>query len=111
MADYPTFPQVVGSNEIVDDGTAVDKAESGKPRFRSFYTQIRRSWVIVHDVDTTDKDTIMAFHVSNQFVSFTFDWEGDNPATEYTVRFDGPPQPKPYQADGQFKVTVKLVEV
>jgi len=86
-------------------------AESGKPRFRSYYTQIRRRFIVMHDVDTTDKDTLLSFHVTNQFVSFTFDWEGDNPSTEHTVRFDGPPQPVPYQADGRFRVTIKLVAV
>lgn len=95
----------------MSDGTIVDLAESGKPRFRSYYTQIRRRFVVVHDVETADKDTIMSFHSSNQTNSFTFDWEGDNPATEYTVRFAGPPQPKPIQGDGRFLVTVNLVAV
>lgn len=111
MADYPAIAQVVGSKEVPNDGTVVEQAVSGKPRFRTFFTSIRRRFTVVHDVDTTDKDTIMAFHVSNQFVSFTFDWEGDNPVTQYTVRFDGPPQPKPTQGDGRFKVTCKLVAV
>ena len=111
MADYPSFPQIVGSKEILADGTVVDVAESGKPRFRSYYTQIRRNFIVMHDVDTTDKDTLLTFHVNNQFTTFTFDWEGDNHSVEYTVRFNGPPQPVPYQADGRFRVTIQLVAV
>jgi len=44
MADYPipsTIPQVIGTTRISDDGTVLDRAESGKPRLRQYFTQVR----------------------------------------------------------------------
>lgn len=111
MADYTDKAQIVGSREIPRDGTKVDFAVSGKPRFRRYYSQTRRKFLSVHDMTTAEKTALLAFYETNKDVAFTFDWQGDSPYTQYTVRFAGPPKVVPLQGDGRYKVTSTLYEV
>lgn len=109
MATYPALIQVVGSKELLDDGTVVERAVSGKVRLQTFYSQTRGSFVVVHEVYTPDKETLLAFYVTNKFQSVDFVWQGDG--ITYPCRFGGAPQAVPIQGDGYWQITVQLVVV
>jgi hypothetical protein len=95
MALYPSFIALVGSRQIDDDGLRVDRAESGKPRFQSFYSQTWRAFDVQHELDNTEKATLEAFYNANKYVTFTFRWDGDG--VVYTCRFAGHPEFNPSQ--------------
>jgi len=109
MADYPNLPQIIGSVRNSDDGTIVDYAESGKPRLRQYYTQVRRNFTIMHDIDGTDKDTILAHYDGDKANVFNFTFKGDN--VVYTVRYMGVPQEVPTAGTDRWKVTTQLIVV
>ena len=109
MADYPTLPQVMGSKRFSDDGTVMDQAESGKPRLRQYFTQVRRTFDILHDVDGTDKDTILAHYDGDKANVFNFTFKGDN--VTYTVRYTGVPNETPVAGADRWRVQTFLVVV
>lgn len=109
MANYPDLPQVLGSKRISDDGTVMDRAESGKPRLRQYFTLVRRQFVILHDVDGTDKDTILAHYDGDKENVFNFTFKGDNVA--YTVRYLGVPNETPIAGTDRWSVQTLLVVV
>jgi len=109
MADYPTFPQVIGSKRVSDDGTILDLSESGKPRLRQYYTQVRRTFDVIHDVDGPDKDTILSHYDGDKANVFNFTFKGD--AVVYTVRYNGVPVETPVAGTDRWRVNTKLVVV
>jgi len=109
MADYPNLPQIVGSQKIDDDGTVVDFAESGKPRLRQYFTQVRTQFQILHDIDGTDKDTIIAHYDGDKTNVFNFTFRGDN--TVYTVRYMGVPITTPVAGTDRWRVSTDLIVV
>jgi len=111
MADYPAFPQVAPSRPITQDGTVLERAYSGKPRLRTFWTQSRTTFSVVHWVTEAQVAELNAFYTTNRKLAFTFDWQGDTPHTQYTVRFVGPPDISPNRGgDGEYIAKVTLVE-
>ena len=109
MADYPTLPQVIGSKRIGNDGTVHDQAESGKPRLRQYFTQIRYQFDILHDLDGPDKDTILSHYDGDKANVFNFTFKGD--AVVYTVRYLGVPIETPTAGTDQWMVHTQLVVV
>ena len=85
MADYPTVLQAFGSMVTGDDGTRVDRAVSGKSRFRSYYTKIRDMIEIKHDLDDTDKALIEAHYTTDKELAFNFTFDADS--VLYKVRY------------------------
>jgi len=109
MADYPTvLIQVFGTEVIGKDGTVTDLAVSGKPRLRSYYTQVRNKIKVIHDLDQTEMDTLNAHYAADRLNAFLFTFDGDG--TQYTVRYQSPPRSKP-QVGVRWKVTVSLIVV
>ena len=109
MANYPTLPQIIGSTKISDDGTTLDFAESGKPRLRQYYTQVREQFNILHDVDGTDKDTILSHYDGDKANVFNFTFKGDN--VTYSVRYISVPNETPVAGTDRWRVAVRLVVV
>lgn len=110
MADYPSVVQAYGTMVQGADGTLVDRAVSGKPRLRSYYTQVRDVITVVHDLDTTDKDLIEAHYGTDRLLSFVFNFLATDPATQYTVRYTRPPLYRPIPG-GRWSIKVTLVVV
>jgi len=103
---YPLLVQIFGSREVLDDGTVVDRATSGRPRFRSYFATLQRRFLVIHELDNTDRDTLMTFYNANQYVAFTFTWDADG--VTYTCKFAGAPQLEPIEGIRN-KVTVNLI--
>lgn len=109
MADYPDIPQIIGTKRLSDDGTVMDQAESGKPRLRQYFTSVRRSFDVFHDVDGTDKDSILNHYDGDKANVFNFTFKGDN--VVYTVRYVGVPNETPVAGTDRWRVNTKLVVV
>ncbi len=109
MADYPTIPQVIGTKRLSDDGTILDIAESGKPRLRQYYTEVRRTFTVLHDVDGPDKDTVLSHYDGDKANVFNFTFKGDS--VVYPVRYAGVPNETPVAGVDRWRVTTNLVVV
>ena len=109
MADYPTIPQIIGSVRSSDDGTVVDFAESGKPRLRQYFTQVRRQFTVMHDVDGPDKDLVLTHYDGDKANVFNFTFKGDG--LVYTCRYMGVPNEVPTAGVDRWTVTTKLIVV
>lgn len=109
MADYPDIPQVIGTTRLSDDGTVVDYAESGKPRLRQYFTQVRSQFTVLHDVDGPDKDLVLAHYDGDKANVFNFTFKGDD--VTYTCRYMGVPNEVPVAGVDRWRVTSKLVVV
>lgn len=106
---YVTQKQLYGSTKEVSRGTAADRAESGKVRLRSFYSQSWAAFKLVHYCTTAEKDAILSHYNSNATLSFDMTYQADGQT--YTVRYLSRPRIK--QAEGTFEwhVEVQLVQV
>jgi hypothetical protein len=109
VADYPDLPQVIGSVRTSDDGTIVDFAESGKPRLRQYYTEVRRQFTVIHDIDGTDKDAILAHYDGDKANVFNFTFKGDG--VVYTCRYMAVPADVPVAGTDRWRVTTQLIVV
>ena len=110
MADYPSVVQAYGTLVRGQDGTVVERAVSGKPRFRSYYTLVRDTIGVVHDLDETDRDLIEAHYATDRLLAFVFNFDGTTTPTQYTVRYASPPQYRPIPGN-RWQVKVSLVVV
>ena len=110
MNTYPTtLIQVIGSKESLDDGTVLERSESGKPRLRTFYDQTRNTFTVQHEGYSPEKEALMDFYQANKFSAFNFVWQGNG--LTYTCRFINAPQPTPAQGDGYWTIISQLVVV
>ena len=107
---YPTYTQLQGSKVVGDDGIVVDRAESGKPRFRTMYTSTQREIFLTHEEYSTNKDALFTHYDSNKTASFTVTWQGDTPTKDYTCRYAARPLSIPVGA-GLYRITVHLIVV
>ncbi len=108
MADYPTILQAIGTEARGADGTVVDRAVSGKPRLRTYFTQTWYEVKVVHDLDDTDMDTLNAHYAADKYNAFAFTFKGDD--TIYTCRYGAKPRAKPIKGS-RWLVTVRLIVV
>lgn len=106
--DYPSIPQAFGTEVIGSAGTVVDRAVSGKPRLRSYFTQVRNRIKVVHDLDQTDMDSLDAHYVTDRLLAFNFTFDGD--ASVFVVRYTAAPRSKPIKGL-RWAVTVNLIVV
>ena len=107
MAAYPSVLQLYGSSVSSTDGTVVERAVSGKPRFRSYYTQVWDTITVMHNLDDTDKALIVAHYAADKLNSFSFTFAAGG---TYTVRYKNTPQYKPIKGS-RWQVTVDLIVV
>jgi hypothetical protein len=109
MADYPSVIQVIGTNKKSSYGTVVDRAVSGKPRLRTYYTQQWDVFEVVHDCESTDMGSLLSHYSSDRLNSFEFTYAADNQA--YTVMYAQAPQVVPLEGDFRYRVTNTLVTI
>lgn len=104
---YPDLPQLVGSVIESDDGTQVDRAVSGKPRFTSTYSAVQLIANVTHELDGPDKDLIVAHWANNRFEDFDFKYRADGQT--YRMRYTQPPRCVPVAGTDRWTVTVNMV--
>ena len=109
MADYPAYPQKIGSRKDAAFGTNVDVAVSGKPRLQSRFSRDWSVFRIVHECDTAEKDAILSHYDVHKNVSFAFTCHGDS--VVYTVKYANIPQARTGNLNFEWEVNTTLVQV
>lgn len=106
MANYPSFPQLVGTVVEGLGGQELRRTISGKPRIRRYYSATRYDVTIVHDLSDADVATLVSFYNTNKDIAFNFTYEQDDQV--YSCYFVEYPDIQPIGA-GYSKVTVTAV--
>ncbi len=107
MANYPTVNQLIGTVKETTTGTEVDRAESGKPRFRTFYSQEWDVFNVLHEVYSEDLDAIEDHYRLHKFSEFGFVFAGDG--VEYLCRYAEKPRTQAIEGDQRWRVQTVLV--
>ncbi len=75
MANYPTLPIMVGSEEEWEDDLEMDIAVNGAAKVRAFYpTKKKRFKVVHHYLTETQKNTLQTFYDANRLLVVQFLW-------------------------------------
>lgn len=82
MANYPSFPQLVGSTHTPFDDLQIDRSIDGTAYARAFYAARKDRFVLHHDLTLAQRDTLLAFYDANRAIPFDLLWTGDG--TTYT---------------------------
>ena len=78
MANYPVIPQSRDSSKKLYDVVKVSVASNGSVRAKTESTVDTFSFDIIHSmISTSDKDSILAHHVTDKNNQFTFSYDGD----------------------------------
>lgn len=110
MADYPSYPQLVGSTKEAGYGTTVDRAESGRPRFRTFHSQAWAVFKILHEVNSkAEMQALLDHYTANKLLSFSFTYAADGQT--YTVRYGSLPKTKAVEGDFRWTIESTLVVI
>jgi len=109
MANYPSSTQLIGTYELPIADTVVDRAVSGKPRLRSYHTQDWSDFLVLHELDGTEKDAILSHYAAHKQTTFTFVFLADD--SEHTVRYKQKPQVIPIPGVDRWQVRTDLVVV
>lgn len=107
MADYPDYTQVVGSRFDAEDGTVLERAESGRARLRSYFVDVEQEAEIVHEVDGPEKDAIWQHYLEHRMEAFNFLYRGD--MQNYVVRYVRPPERVPIAGTDRWRVVSYFV--
>lgn len=107
MANYPSIPQIYGSVMQPSDGTIVDRALSGKVRLRSYYSAIRYTITVLHDVDGAEKNLVWAHYLAHRYVAFNLVFIADGQTI--AVRYSEPPLLTPIAGTNRWSIQTNLV--
>jgi hypothetical protein len=71
---YPPLKTSFGSDPVVTDGgVAIDRAEDGTARVRSYWTTPNAKFTLTHaGISSTDKAMLDAFYAANRLLAFTY---------------------------------------
>ena len=108
MDTFPDLLQLVGSSVNEDDGFQISRAVSGRPKIRSYFTQMVRKFNIRFELDDTDKVTLEDFYLAHKMVAFYFLWKADQ--ITYIVQFTESPQYQ-YLQGGYWVISVDMEEM
>jgi hypothetical protein len=110
MADpYPSIPQTVATQLQGSFGTQVDRAESGRPRFRTFHSQEWKVFTVRHECNKAEMLEIVDHYLAFPMESFTFVYAGDG--VSYTVRWANHPVTQVLDGDWLWSVESPLIVV
>ena len=108
MADpYPSIPQRLDTDRVGSYDTTVDRAESGKPRFRTFFS---KEWVVFvarHECTKAEMQSILDHYYAWGNESFQFTYAGDG--VPYTVRYAEIPRTQVLDGDYLWRVEATLI--
>lgn len=108
MADYPAYLQLVDSQMNYADGITTERSTDGTLRVQSFFTEGKREFELVHELDSTDFASLLSFYETNKLADISLTWGFDGQV--YTCKFMAPPKLTPL-GGLHAKVSVKLGEV
>jgi len=108
MADYPDYPQRIGSAPKALTGARFDRSVSGRLRGQSFYSGDMETFTVKHLLSNDELAALRSFYDANKLLPVQFTWVGDEQV--YGVMFVKAPLSKP-RVGGRNDVTVYLEEV
>lgn len=108
MAAYPSFSQLLASNEEGVDDLTLDRAVNGSVKARAFYTSRKRRFNLRHYLSSSERATLQTFYDTNRLLTVTLTWVADGQA--YTCLFAGPPRWDFSPGGGNSIVDVMLVQ-
>jgi hypothetical protein len=111
MADpYPVIPQRVDTRRASTFGTVVDRAESGRPRLRTFHSQDWLVFTVTHECTKVQMQSILDHYMLGATTeTFNFTYAGDG--VTYVVRYADIPKAQPVIGDWDWRVEATLVVV
>lgn len=110
MSSYPKLGQSIASTETRLNGKIIDRATNGAVRARSYYSQDKKLFNVVHSVITTAQKAIIEdFYTANKDSDFDFMWvlDGNN----YICMFADTPMNFEIINIGYWNAEVFLMEV
>jgi hypothetical protein len=79
VAAYPTLPTSYQSDPRPIKGTAIDRAEDGTARVRSYFASDKVSFSIKHEwLSASQKATLDAFYAANRMLTFDYTSPADS---------------------------------
>ena len=84
------FPQEVSSSEVYQDVIQADYASNGKLRQRGFFNTAVKTYSLTHQLNGTDKTTLLQFYLDNRFLPFNLYYKPDG-TTHTSCMFTAPP--------------------
>ena len=90
MADYPSFPQLVGATMVHHEVRQVVRDTTGTARVAAFYTAPTKEFTVLHRLSTADLATLRAFYLANRNITFNFTWCEDGSPTVCVFGQRGP---------------------
>jgi hypothetical protein len=106
VANYPTFPQLLGSTRETFDDLTLDRAIDGTGRGRAFFVGRQDRFVLRHVLRPADWTTLLTFYDTNRTLPITLKFDGDG-ATYSNVMFSRAPRPV-YEGAGWIEAEVNL---
>lgn len=107
MANYPSFKQIIGSEAIPRSGISIDIASNGDVRGQILHSSDRKSFTVLHLLNSTDKSTLDTFYSTNKALEITLTWSADS--QNYNCIFMNAPKYTPIGAS-YFRVLVALTQ-
>ena len=105
---YPDLPQHPDSRKINISGITVGRAMSGSLRKRITFAATKHEFNITHEVNTNDRDVLLAHYEQTKNLTFDFIWHGDNQT--YIVTYVAPPDVQ-YIGYNWWRVTNVMAEM
>lgn len=96
MDDYPSYPQLIGSELSPIDDIQVDRTRGGIAKARSLYSERKANGQLIHRLTPSEISDLMAFYDAHRIVKFNVLWNGDGQtyvclfAAAPKIRFDIP---------------------
>ena len=110
MADpYPSVAQRIGTQKDSTYSTTMDRAESGKPRLRTFHSQAWAIFRVVHECSKAEMQSILNHYNASRGQSFSFTYTADGEV--YTVRYAALPTSRVIEGDFMWVVESLLLQV
>lgn len=111
MAAYPSYKQLIGTDEVIYDDVVTDRVANGTVKSRAMYPAIKRGFKVRHRLTADELSNattgFMKFYTDNRLLAVTFTFAKDGQA--YTCLFDGPPK-LDHLSKGQTLVEVTLLQ-
>jgi len=108
MATYPDVPQVIGTIRSTNSGLVVERAISGKPRFRRYFSQFRYGFRVRHECGAADKALIEAHYTAHKMLEFELEFAPDS--VTYQVQYANAPSYVPLEGEERWAIESLLVE-
>ena len=109
MADYPSYPRILTSQQDDEPGIADDFSQPGQQHSRIFHPEAYSRFEVIHHCTWSEYKTLRALYDAGPRDELTnFFYHEVSPAEIYTVKFLARPKITQNLGDATFWVTVNV---